>query len=192
MKLIQPIAALLLAAVSFHAVAQTKIPDGYQKGSIVLADNSTVSGFIKENMKSNASICMLNEKGENKTSYDANALQSVTIGDASYITIKGDFFKLVTSGNTLSFLQKSSNISSGPVYNGTEVIYFAGTEGKAGDYFIFNKKSTDLKRVTKKTFEAVVAESFAGCTPALEKAHAISNDIPQLKDAVDIFNSNTK
>jgi hypothetical protein len=89
-------------------------------------------------------------------------------------------------------LQKSSDASSKPSYNGTEAIFMHGTEGKPGDYFIYDIMGKQLKLVSKKTFDKVIAVSFADCTAAIDKAKVIGNDIYQLKEAVEIYNNRSK
>ena len=100
--------------------------------------------------------------------------------------MKGDFFKVVCNGE-LTFLQKASNASSKPTQIGNEVFFLSGTEGKPGDYFIYENKNQQLKLVSKKTLSTVIANSFGTYAPAIEKA--AQNDIAQLKDAVDTYNS---
>jgi hypothetical protein len=190
MKIIKTATVIFFAALSLGVAAQTAIPEGYKKGSILLPDSSTISGFIKDKLKTNGSFCYLNEKGEGRTEYNSSSVLAVTMEELHYVSMKGDFFKLLADGNALCFLQKASNASGNPVFNGTETIYFNGSEGKPGDYFIYNKKTIEMKRVTKKTYNAVTAEIFAGSVAALDKAKAGSNDFTLLKDAVDIFNRN--
>ena len=113
-------------------------------------------------------------------------IASAEIDGASYVCIKGDFFKVVANGE-LTFLQKSSNASSKPTQVGNEVFFISGTEGKPGDYFIYENKSQQLKLVSKKNLNAVVANSFGGYAPAIEKAKAAQDDIALLKDAIETY-----
>ena len=186
MKILKILPSVVLSLLLLQASAQTEAPKGFGKGKLVLADNSVVSGFIKDNIRKDAAVIALNEGKEKK--YDGADLNSAEIDGTGYMCIRGDFFKLVSNG-ALSFLQKSSNASSKPTYNGNEISFISGTEGKTGDYFIYNNATHDLKLVSKKNFDAVVAGSFGGYSPAIEKAKAAQGNIAQLKDAVDVYNN---
>ncbi len=185
MKILKTLSAVVLSLALLQATAQTEAPKGFSKGKIVLPDNTVVAGFIKDNISKDASVTVLNGGTEKK--YNGADIVSVEINDASFICIKGDFFKVVCSGE-LSFLQKSSNASSKPSYNGNEVIFMSGTEGKPGDYFIYDNRDQQLKLVSKKNLNAVIAVTFGGYTPAIEKAKAAQGNIAQLKEAVELYN----
>ena len=58
---------LCFGLVFLNAIAQTTVPKGYQKGVIVLADSGSVQGFIKDNIRRNASINFRRENGQGKT-----------------------------------------------------------------------------------------------------------------------------
>lgn len=178
-----PVAVLSLLLVQVHA--QTEAPKGSAKGKITLADNTVISGFIKDNIRKDASVILIADGKEKK--YDGADISAVEIEAVNYNCIKGDFFKVVCQGE-LTFLQKASNASSKPTRIGTEVLFLSGTEGKPGDYFIFENKNQQLKLVSRKNLSSVVAGSFAGYAPAIEKAKAAENDIALLKDAVEIYN----
>jgi hypothetical protein len=186
MKIFKLLPALMLSIFFLQAGAQTEATKGFAAGKIVLADNTVLPGLIKDNIRKNASVVLLSDGKEKK--YDGSDITSAEIDGISYTCIKGDFFKVVAAGE-LSFLQKSSNASSKPTYIGTDVVFISGTEGKPGDYFIYNSKDKELKLVSKKTLNTVVAASFDGYAPALEKAKTAQNDIAQLKDAVETYNS---
>ena len=163
------------------------MPKGFVKGSILLADNSEVTGFIKDDIRSKAAVILLPVNGGKKTTYDGDKLNSAIVNETKYLCMRGDFFKVVCDGE-LSFLQKSSDASSKLVYVGTEAMLINGTEGKPGDYFVFNKSLNQLKLVNKKNLAAVTAETFINCEAAVNKAKETGSDIALLKDAVDIYN----
>ena len=179
------IAVLALSILSLVATAQ-EAPKGFTKGNIVLTDGSTVSGFIKEKIRSNASLTLL-DAGNKKKNYDGSALQSASIGEDKFLCIKGDFFKVIEDGS-IKFLQKSSDASSKPVYNGNQAVFMNGTAGNPGDYFLYISSSRELKHLSRKTVSTVVAESFGKCEQALAKAKAINDDISKLNEAVQEFN----
>jgi len=168
--------------------AQTEIPAGFSKGSVTLANGSTVSGFIKDNIKKAATVVFIDNTGSKKT-YEGSQINGITIETSNFICINGDFFKTICTGK-LCFLQKASNASGNASYNGTEAIFNNGTEGKIGDYFAYADKK--LKLLNKKTVEAFINTDLASCTAAVEKAKAINGDIAKLQEAVEIYNNSVK
>ncbi len=186
MKILNLISGAALSLLFLQTNAQTEAPKGFSKGKVVLADNTTISGFIKDNIRKDASVVLLLNGKEKK--YDGADITAVEIDAINYNCIKGDFFKVVCNGE-ITFLQKSSNASSKPTRIGNDVLFLSGTDGKPGDYFIYENKNQQLKLVSKKNLNAIVAKSFEGYGPAIEKAKTAQNDIAQLKDAVELFNS---
>jgi hypothetical protein len=170
MKILRTIPIIVLSMASIQVHAQSEVPKGYKKGTIILADSIPVAGYIKENIKSGASVLFLTE-----------------IDGTTFLCIKGDFFKVICSGD-LSFLQKSSDASGKPSYNGTEVVFSNGTEGSPNDYFIYDNRSKQLRLVSRKNFSEVITATFADYTAAIDKAKTTSSDIAQLKDAVEFYN----
>src|SRR5258706_6637339 len=112
---------LCLGIVFFNVDAQTTIPKGFKNGVIVLADSGAVHGFIKDNIRRNASIVFRKENGQGKMDYHGSDLISVEIEETKFLCIHGDFFRILSEGE-LFFLQKSSDASGIPSYNGNEAI----------------------------------------------------------------------
>lgn len=187
MKLLTTLFTLLLSMALINTQAQTGIPEGYSKGSIVLADGSHLTGYIKDNIRHDAAIGFYNEADKKKKEYEGTELSAVQLGNDKFTCIGGDFFKVVSEGE-LCFLQKASNSAGKVSYNGLENIVSAGTEGKPGDYFICNSSTKELKKVSKKNINEVALVSFAGCPAAIDKARAVNGDVAMVKDAVDIYN----
>ena len=185
MKILKLVSGVALSLLFLQTNAQTEAPKGFGKGQVVLPDNSIVSGFIKDNIRKDASVVLLVDGKEKK--YDGSDINAAEVDAVTYTCIKGDFFKVVCNGE-LTFLQKSSNASSKPTTVGNEVFFLSGTEGKPGDYFIYENKNQQLKLVSKKNLNDVVTMSFGGYAPAIEKAKAAQTDIAQLKDAVESYN----
>jgi hypothetical protein len=185
MKILKLLSGLALSLLFLQASAQ-EAPKGFSKGKVTLADNTVVNGFIKDNIRKDASVILLVDGKEKK--YHGADITSAEIDATTYNCIKGDFFKVVCNGE-LTFLQKVSDASSKPTQVGNEVFFLSGTEGKPGDYFIYENKTQQLKLVSKKNLNDVVTNSFAGYAPAIEKAKAAQADIAQLKGAVESFNS---
>ncbi len=190
MKISMTLAVTVLSLFVLQAHGQTEPPKGYEKGSVLLADGSAINGYIKDNISKNASVSFI-AADEKKKNYDGAALKGVEISGTKYVCINNDFFKLLCDGE-LQFLQKSSDASGKLVYNGSEGSFSSGTEGKPGDYFIYNNKAGELKWVSKKNIKEVAESSFAGYTAAIDKAKAVTGDLAQLKEAVEIFNSRNK
>jgi hypothetical protein len=182
--------AAILSLFFLQATSQSTPPKGYKQGSITLADSTILSGYIKDNIRGNAAVTILTESTGKKQNYNGADLRSVTIEQTQFLCIKGDFFRIICQGD-LYFLQKASDASGKPTYNGAEAVFTSGTEGKPSDYFIYDKQQKELKLVSKKNVDAVVASSFAGNAAAIEKAKNINGDIALLKDAVDVFNNHT-
>ena len=185
MKIKQLFIGAVLAFSFTAATAQTAIPSGYTKGSIVLADGNTINGYVKDNMKKSASVSFIDEANKAKT-YNGIDINGATVNGNTYICLKGDFFRSISTGK-LNFLQKASDASNVATYNGTEVMFNNGTAGKVGDYFVYSNK--ELKLLNKKTVAAFIDNDLAGNTAAIEKAKSANGDIAKLKEAVDIYNS---
>lgn len=187
MRIFQSIPAIATFLIVSGVHAQTEAPKGYTKGSIVLPDNSSVTGYVKDNMRKSAAVSFISEN-QKKTNYDGADIASVTIGSNNFIAIKGDFFKTICNGK-LCFVQKMSDASGKVSYNGSEAVFASGTDGKPGDYFIYETKTKELKLVTKKNIGEVATASFAGCNEAIEKSKTVTDDVLQLKDAVQVYNT---
>ena len=184
MKILKLLSGIALSLLFLQTNAQ-EAPKGFTKGKVTLADNTVVTGFIKDNIRKDASVTLLVNGKEKK--YQGADIASAEIDATTYNCIKGDFFKVVCNGE-LTFLQKLSDASGKPTTIGNEVYFISGTQGKPGDYFIYENKSQQLKLVSKKNLNDVVTNSFGGYTPAIEKAKAAQTDIAQLKDAVETYN----
>ncbi len=179
---------LFLCSQFLQLNAQTEIPKGFKKGAVMLADNNILSGFVKDNIRSNASVTLISETGERKKIYYGSDILSAEIEGVKFICISSDFFRIICDGE-LFFLQKASDATGKVSYTGTDAIVNNGTEGRPGDYFIYESQSKNLKLISKKNFEEAVAASFKGYTAAIDKAKSASGDIAQLKEAVIVYNN---
>ncbi len=188
MKSWKIIMAVVLSIVFLQGQSQTEIPKGFKKGTLMLADNSSISGNIKNNIHRSASVIFINESGGKKKNYDGSDLISAEIEGAKFLCIKGDFFRVISQGG-LSYLQKSSDASNKLSYNGNEAIFINGTEGKPGDYFIYSSNNQQLKWISKKNFTEVTDAIFAGNSAAINKAKELNGDVSLLKEAVEIYNN---
>jgi hypothetical protein len=188
MKKLQMGILMLLSFTAIYTNAQSTIPQDYVKGTIVLANGTSLSGYLKDDMRKNATVSFYDEADKKKKEFDGTEINSVQLNNDKFICIGGDFFKVLSEGE-LNFLQKASNASGKIIYNGLENVVSNGTEGKPGDYFICNSNTKELTKLSKKNIDVVTASSFAGCAAAIEKAKSINGDITRVKDAVEIFNS---
>ena len=123
-----------VSAILFALNIQAQVPADFVKGSVTLADGSTISGFVKDNIKKSAAVFIVDNNGSNKKLYYSNEINAATIDGTNYVSVKSDFFKSICTGK-ICFLQKASNISGKTIYNGSEAIVLSGTDGKIGDYF---------------------------------------------------------
>jgi hypothetical protein len=177
----------VLSLVLLETNAQTEPPRGFKRGTIVAADGSSVPGLIKDNMRSSASVVFLSDATATKKVYDGSQLTSVEIDGIKFLCINKDFFKIISEGE-LDFLQKSSDARGKVYYNGNDPVVSSGTAGKQGDYFLYNTTNKGLKLITRKNLDEVITTSFENQTAAMEKAKMVSDDLSQLKEAVDIYN----
>ena len=187
MKFSRNIMAITFALGSLSLTAQVAAPKGFKTATVSLANGSSMSGFVKDNMRSNASIIFLNESGGKKMTYDATQVNALNIEGVKFICINNDFFKVLSEGE-LNFLQKSSDAKGKVFYNGLESIVSSGTDGKPGDYFIYRNSTRELKLITNKNLNEVVSSSFQNYSAAIEKAQTANGDLSQLKAAVDVYN----
>lgn len=182
--------AIVMSLLLVTGRAQEKIPGGFKTGSVVLTDSTEITGYVREYFRNNASLVLLMPDGRRRQ-FDGNQLRSAEIAGDRFICLKGDFFKVI-SGGEICLLQKCSDASSRPVYNGTEAIFINGTEGRRNDYFIYAAGRQGLKLLTAKTREKVLGEVFAGNAVAMGKADAAAGDMKGIKEAVDMYNKHNK
>ena len=183
-KLLAAAVAILLL-VNVHAQA----PEGFVTGALTMADGSVVNGYIKDNMKKDASVIFTSNNGGNKKKYNGSALNAVTINGVKYRCMMGDFFKVICDGK-IGFLKKTSNASGKVTYNGSEPIFASGTAGKVGDYFTHS--NNQLFHITTKTVNAFINGQLSTSVAAMDKAKAINGDIALLSESVTIYNNENK
>jgi hypothetical protein len=145
--------ALLLQATAYAQPSPTTGPnaDGFANGQITLANNSTVSGPIKDNMKKKGEV-ILQADGK-KTRYKAGEVTSVQIGNTHYITSNYTFYEVVYKGKTLELLRKASE-PQGVQYNGADAAIVT-SEGNIDDLFV-KKNGGALTLLTKKNSKDVL------------------------------------
>lgn len=178
---------IIFTAIAFLSLlgSYAQAPSGFTKGSVTLSDGSILTGYVKDNMKKDAAITYADDNGKNKKRFDGSTINEVTAENNTYLCIKGDFFKAVCTGK-ISFLQKASNASAKPSYNGSEAIFISGTPGKIGDYFSY--ANHELTLLNNKSVSGFIS-TLNSCAAAAEKAKAAGGNIAALADAVTIYNS---
>jgi hypothetical protein len=181
---------IFLAGAFFMLLSvQAQVPEGFSQGSVTLADGSILTGYLKDNIKKGAAVTFINNKGGEKKLFNSTEINAASVDGANYISLKGDFFKVICNGK-MNFLQKASNAAGKTIYNGSEPIVLSGTEGKIGDYFSYT--GNQLTLINKKSVDTFIAEQLATCTAAVEKAKSIKGDIGALAEAVTIYNNINK
>jgi hypothetical protein len=187
MKTVKTILAFFLVFSVLHTQAQTEAPKGYTAGSITLADGTVKTGFVKDNARKKASISFMETAAGKSKTYDGWAVTAVTAGDLRYTCINGDFFTLLCAGE-LQFLQKASEAPGKIEYNGSDPILRPTTEGRAGDYFVYNTAAKELVMITKQNYDQATATVFKSYEPAVAKAKETRQDPARLKQAVELYN----
>ncbi len=180
--------ALLIVLAFSVNVTNAQIPDGFKKGSVVLANNSKMEGAIKEALTSKGTIVFVSASGSKKT-YSVSELTSFEINGENYIAYANDFYKAAISGAKANLYQKQTNNSGKLIYNGADAYTATTTDGRIGDWYIQVKSSDDLLLVTAKNFETVVSTGFADCSAVLADLKSKQLDYAQLSKVVEKYNS---
>jgi hypothetical protein len=191
MKPLTIVPVLLFMLVAADSFAQPHLPKGYQKGTIQLLDNSTKEVYVKPALQKDATLPVLQPDNGNKRIYKATELLALTMDSAKYLSINGDFYKVLTAGE-LYFVQKSSNASAQPVYNGTELVAINTSLGNVNDYFIYDPAKKDLIRVTKNNFKEILQGTFSNFSPGMALAKEGVNNPGLLIQAVEWYNKRNK
>lgn len=191
MKMFSALVTAAFCIVSIGIQAQNETPKGFSKGNITLPGNTIVEGYIKDNLRSNGTIVFFTAENSGRKNYNANDLMAVQVDSTRFLCIKGDFFRVISEGE-ICFLQKASNASNQPVYNGTEALFVKGTDGQVNDYFFYNRQQELLKLLTRKNKNEIIAGTFTNCTAAIASADHAGADLAQLRQAVDIYNQRSQ
>lgn len=181
------VSLLIILGFSFSNVyAQT--PAGYEKGAIILANNTKEEGLIKESLNSKGTVSFITATGSKKT-YTVAELNGFSYKNDHYIAYTNDFYKAIATGSKASLYQKQSNNSGKLLYNGADAYTATTTEGNIGDYYIQLYNSDDLLLVNAKNFSSVLSKSFADCSVVIADITAKQLDYTQLTKAVEKYNS---
>jgi hypothetical protein len=181
------VSLLVILGFSFSNL-QAQAPAGYEKGTIILADNSKQEGLIKESLNSKGTVSFMTATGSKKT-YSVAELNGFSYKNDIYIAYTNDFYKAIAIGSKASLYQKQTNNAGKLLYNGSDAYTATTTEGNIGDFYIQANKSDDLLLVNAKNFSSVLSKSFADCSVVLADIAAKQLDYAQLTKAVEKYNS---
>jgi hypothetical protein len=185
-----PLAAILLFS-SFFLNAQSSgsnpIPEGFSLGSLTMPDNTTLEGYLKNNLKKNGEIIFVSSDGK-KTKYDASQLSALTMGNDKYMVENNAFYKLIRDGVKMRLLRKASN-SAAIQYNGSEPVAVTAGEGGYDDYFIKLVSTRKLQLVRKKDFAKLFSSICADCPTLTDDIKAGKIGFGEIEQAVNIYNT---
>jgi hypothetical protein len=167
---------------------QAQAPAGFEKGSIVHANNNKEDGFVKELLNSKGNISFVSASGSKKT-YSVSELNGFSVNSDIYIAFSNDFYKTIAIGSKASLYQKQSNNSGKLLYNGSEAFTASTTEGSIGDYYIQLNNSDDLVLVNAKNFESITTKLFANCSMVLADIKSKQLDYSSLSKAIEKYNN---
>jgi hypothetical protein len=152
-------ALLLQASVVFAQPSANNDPDMTVSGQVVLPDNSTVAGSVKDNIRKKGELSILvNGK---KTKYKAGDISSAQVGSTNYITWNFTFYEILWQGKNLTLLRKA-NEPSGVQYSGSNTVVVS-SEGDVDDLFIRQTNNPSLQLLSKKNVKEVLGKICASC-----------------------------
>jgi hypothetical protein len=161
------------------------IPEGFSPGAVMMPDNTTLEGHIKNNLKKNGEVIILSDG--KKTRYAATQVSGLRIENNNYIVVNNAFYKIVTDGVKIKLLRKASNFSS-IQYNGSEPIVAGAGEGNYDDYFIQTVATKKIQLVRKKDFAKVFALICADCPTLTDDLKTNKLGFAEIEQAVTLYN----
>jgi len=133
--------------VQLQATVQLQAPPKhFHPGRVLLSDSTLLTGYVRDYIHANATIVFLDARTGAKRSLTGAQLLAVDIDTTRWLCMKGDFFRVIATGDHW-VVQKSSNASSRPAFNGAEPILVNGAEGRLNDYFLYDPAAHTLKPV---------------------------------------------
>jgi hypothetical protein len=157
--------------------------DGYVSGKIILADNTEITGSIKDNIRKKGEVVFL--QGDKKTKYKANDISGAEIGGAQYITNNYTFYEVMWKGSNTCLLRKA-NTPSGVQYAGTEPIVISPGEGNIDDLFF--QKGNSIQLLTKGNFKSVLSENCSSCAAGIDVSKFDNDSVKKAIAACDKCN----
>jgi hypothetical protein len=181
------VSLLVILGLGFNAL-KAQAPAGYENGSLVLANNTKLEGFVKESLGSKGTVSFVSTAGTKKT-YSVSELNGLSVKTDLYIVYSNDFYKSIVKGPKANLYQKQSNNSGKLLYNGADAFTATTTPGNIGDLYLQLNNSDDLVLVNVKNFESVISKEFASCNSVISDIKSKQLDYTQLSKAVDKFNN---
>jgi hypothetical protein len=181
------VSLLVILGLGFNAL-MAQAPAGYENGSVVLANNTKLDGFVKESLASKGTISFVSTAGSKKT-YSVSELNGLSVKTDIFIVYSNDFYKSLVNGSKASLFQKQSNNSGKILYNGADAFSATTTAGNIGDFYVQLNNSDDLVLVNAKNFESVISKVFASCNTIIAEIRSKQLDYTQLSKVVEKFNN---
>jgi hypothetical protein len=160
---------LIISLITLQLQAQNTLPGAqgstaapnkhFHPGLVLLPDSTILTGYIRDYIRADASVVYLDPRTGRKRTFTGAQIISVDIDTTRFLCLKGDFFRIVATSDLL-FLQKASDASGKPAYNGTQPILINGTEGHVNDYFLYDPSVHRLQLVNNKTMNNVIPTAF--------------------------------
>ena len=170
--------ALLLQSAVYAQPSPSGDPDVSVSGQVVLTDNSTVAGTVKENIRKKGELTLLNSGKKKK--YKAADISSAQIGGSQYITWNYTFYEVIFQGKSLTLLRKA-NEPSGVQYNGSDAVVIS-SEGNIDDLFIKKNGDASLILLSKKNVKDILGKVCSNCVSGID---ATKFDADTLKKAAE-------
>jgi hypothetical protein len=151
---------LLQASVAFTQPSASNDPEIAVTGQVVLPDNSTVSGSVKDNIRKKGELTILTNG--KKTKYKAGDISTAQVGSSNYITWNYTFYEILWQGRNLTLLRKA-NEPSGVQYSGSNPVVVT-SEGSVDDLFIRQTGNSSLQWLTKKNIKEALGKICSSCS----------------------------
>lgn len=172
MKKTMTILAGALLATTFAYAQPAPVETSAQ---ILLPDNSTITGSVKENIRKKGEVHFTIDG--KRTKYRAGDISALQIGDTRYITHNYTFYEVITGNNDIMLLRKANEPAS-IQFEGREAIAIT-SEGDIDDLFL-RKGNGALQLITKKNWKEAIAQLCDKCN-----TDATSFDQEALKKAIE-------
>ena len=165
--------SLVIAAMLFSTAlfAQPGPNATASSGQVTLADNSTVSGIIKDNIQKKGEVTV--EANGKKTKYGAGEISGVQFGTTKFITQNYTFYEVITEGKNFTLFRKA-NDPSGIQYSGNDPIAIS-SEGDVDDLFVKKSGTNILQLITKKNVKEVLGACANGYDATKFDVESVSN-----------------
>lgn len=168
--------ALFMASLLYAQPSPTTIPEGFTTGEVTLADNTVVTGAIKDNIRKKGEVVLLT--GTKKTKYKAGDINGARIGKSHYIAQNYTFYEVLLQGNSVTLLRKA-NEPSGVQTNGPDAV-IVNSEGSIDDLFIKKIGETSLQILTKKNVKDVLGKLCGDCASSVEPGKFDAESVKKL------------